>query len=359
MATNNTMNKILFKLKALSEDISIRATHGTLILVIDDENISGLHTYKKLKKVTENYSTKNKEYISLAFATYGVKKVIVASGHNETGITGSLDGTLALLNRVYENGYLIAPQITEDADKKKLADFIKSQRNDEDYPIKGVVYNYKADSEGIVNFTGKDLGNEITSNEYCVDVASYLCTLNANESITGKTAKRVSGCDIKDDNDECVANGELFLYNDGTNIVFSVGVNSLTTIPVDQNDYITKIRVIEVIDMIKSDLRASFQGNYIGNFGNSYANRKTLVNSVNSYLRSISKEGYLSNDTSSICELDVDETRNYLETKGINTDDMKDSDVLKQPIDSHVFIKITLYVMDVVESITTTLNYTE
>lgn len=361
MATNNTMNKLIFQLKALSNDITVRSTHGTLILVLDDENVSGLYTYKKLKKVTENYSDKNKEYISLAFATYGVKKVIVACGHVTDGdISDSLDDTLRLLNKVYENGYLVAPQITTDEDKKKVCDFIKTQRSEEDYPLKGVVYNYKAESEGIINFTAKDLGDGITPDEYCVDVASYLCTLTSNESITGHTAKRVTGCDIKIDEDDCVANGELFLYNDGTAIVFSVGVNSLTTIPQDQNEYFTKIRVIEVIDMIKCDLRNTFRDNYIGRYGNSYSNRKTLCKAVTSYLHSVAKEGYLSNDIDSYCELDVEATRNYIETtKQIDTDDMEDEDVLKYPIDTHVFLKITMYVMDVVESITTVLNYTE
>ena len=376
MATNNVMNKLIFTLKALTNDITIRASHGTLILVLDDENVSGVHTYKKLKKVTENYSTKNKQYISLAFATYGVKKVLVASGHTTggdgatTGISNSIDDILRQLNTVYENGYLVVPQLGDITDdnvlantKTKIVNFVKTQRSEEDYPYKAVLYNNSSNDMGIINFTGKDLGITdfaTTPDEYALDVACVLCTLGANESITGQTAKRVTSCDVKIDPDECVGNGELFLYNDGTDIVFSPGVNSLTSIPTDQNDYITKIRVVEVIDMVKSDLRNAFKKNYIGRYGNSYSNRKTLVRAVNSYLRGLAKEGYLSNDKDSFCELDVEATRNYLESvRMINTDDMTDDEVLRHPIDTHVFIKLTLYVMDVVESINTVLMYDE
>ncbi|MEO2679002.1 phage tail sheath C-terminal domain-containing protein [Clostridium butyricum] len=362
MATNNTMNKLIFTLKALSDNATIRATQGSLILVLDDKNVSGIHTYKKLKKVTENFETENKAYISSAFSDYGVKKVIVVSGHSsETGITSSLDTILASMNKVCENAWVVAPQLTSETDKKKFCDFIKTQRSDENYPLKAVVYNYKAESEAIVNFTSTDLGiNDTTSDQYCVDVACVLCTLSANESITAHVAKKVTSCDIKSDNDECVANGELFLYNDGTNIVFSRGVNSLTVIPSDQNDYLTKIRVIEVLDLIKTDLSLSFKENNIGRYGNSYSNRKSLVNVVNSYLRSMSKQGYLNNDTDSYCELDVEATRNYLESVKLeNTDDMTDDEVLKAPIDSHVFLKITLYVMEIVEDISLNLYYTE
>ena len=359
--TSNVMNKLIFTLKALSTDINVRSTHGTLIMILDDPTLSGKYVYKKFKKVTDEWSEENKGYIKKAFADYGVKKVMVFSGHDEAGISGSLESTLTLLNRVYENGWLVAPQITTEADKKKICDFIKTQRRDEDYPLKGVVYNYEADSEAIVNFTGTDLGVEgLTGDKYCVDVASYLCTLGSNEGITNHVAKNVKSCDVKNDNDECVSKGQLFLYDDGTDIVFSRGVNSLTTIPNDQSEYLTKIRVVEVIDMIKSDLRESFKRNYLGRYGNSYKNRKTLVNAVNSYLSSVAKQGYLSNDRDSICELDVEATRNYLETvRMIDCDDMKDDEILKQPIDTHVFLKITLYVMDVVEDCQISLCYTE
>ena len=361
MATNNTMNKLIFKLQALADTVTLRASQGTLILVLDDENVSGIHTYKKLKKVTDNFEEKNKSYITTAFVDYGVKKIIVVSGHEDGGIANSLDKILASMSKVYENAYVVAPQIKEDAEKKKLTDFIKSQRNDEDYPLKAVIHNYKADCEAIVNFTATDLGiDDYTSDEYCVDVASTLCTLGANESITAHVAKKVKTCDVKMDNDDCVANGELFLYNDGTNIEYSRGVNSLQTIPSNQNEYLTKIRVVEVLDLIKSDLRETFKANYIGRYGNSYSNRKTLVNAVNSYFRSIVKLGYLSNDKASFCELDVEETRKYLETvKMENTDDMTDDDVLRAPIDSHVFLKATIYVMECVEDLVINILYTE
>ena len=360
--TGNVMNKLIFTLKALADDINIRSTHGTLILVLDDANVSGQHTYKKLKKVTDGWEDKNKEYIKRAFVDYGVKKIMVFSGHEDGGIADSLGGILKSMDRVYENGWVVAPQIENESEKKILCDWIKTQRRDEDYPIKGVVYNYKADCEAIVNFTGSNFGDGITttSDEYCVDVASYLCVLGSNEGITSHVAKNVTDCDVKDDNDDCVGNGELFLYNDGTDIVYSRGVNSLTTIPADQSEYLTKIRVIEIIDLIKSDLRLSFKKNYLGRYGNSYKNRKTLVNVVNSYLKTVQKQGYLSNDKDSFCELDVEATRNYLETvRMVDCDDMDDNEILKHPIDTHVFLKITLYVMDVVEDVQISLLYTE
>lgn len=357
MATNNTMQSIKFKIQALAETVNTRATHGVLFLVLDDANVTGLHAYTKLKKVTENYESENKAIIATAFSEYGVKKVVVAAKHDESGITVSLDSALALLNKVSLNGWLAVPQITGEAEKKKVADFIKSQRNDEDYPLKGVLYNYNPDCDGIVNFTAKDLSKN-TSDKYAVDVAAQLCVLGPNESITNQTAKNVTSCDVKDDNDTCVANGELFLFNDGTNIVFSRGVNSLTTIPSEQSESLSKIRVVEVIDMVKSDIKEILKASYLGKLGNSYKNRKTVINNINTYLKSLSNEGYLNNDEYSIAELDADATRDYLEKKGTETDEMTDDEVLKAKLGTYVFIKITLKIMDCIEDVVINLQYT-
>ena len=368
MATNNTLAGIKFSVQALAETSSSRASKGVLYLVIDDEKVTPnkVYTYTKLKQVTEDYEDKNKEFISRAFSDYGVTKILVAVGHDAVdGITGSLDTSLALLNKINFNGWLVAPQISTETEKKKLCDFVKTQRNDEDYPIKGVVYNYEADSECIVNFTASNLG--VNSDEYCLDVASVLCTLGANESITYHVAKNITGCDVKADADTSIQNGELFIVYNGINYVFSNGVNSLKTIPKGQSEDYTHIRVIEVIDMIKSDIYTILNEKYIGKKGNSYTNRRTLVATLDSYLNST--KDYLSNDERSKAELDVEATRDYLEkneliskewliANGYNDiDDVEDDVILKQKLGTHVFIKLTLYVMDTMEQITVKMQY--
>ena len=359
MATNNKLFGNKFTVEALTNTFSYRATRGVLYIILDDATVpAGLYVYNRYKEVVESWDSKNKDYITTAFVDYKVKKVVVASGHNDAGISGSLSNTLKLLNKVRFNGWMVAPQITNETEKKKLADFVKLQRQDEDYPVKAVLYNYKADNEGIVNWTGDNLGiDNYTSEEYCVDVASVLCTLGANEAITNYVAKKVKSCDIKDDNDTCVANGELFLINNGTNIVFSNGVNSLQTIPKGQNEYLTHIRVVEVVDMVKDDINTICNEKFTGKIGNSFSNRRTINNYFNSYLSGL--KGYLSNDDESFSELDAEATREYLESLHNieNLDEMEDDEVLRQKLGTYAFYSITLYVMDVIESINFKIKY--
>lgn len=329
------------------------------MLVLDDENVkAGLYTYTKLKLVTEAYSAENKAYIAKAFTDYYLNKVMVVVAHDDTTlITTSIDKSLAYLGKVRENGWIVCPTATTEETKKKLIDFVKLQRTEEDYPLKAVVYNYPADSEAVVNFTGTDLGDSVTSEQFCVDVACVLCSLQANQGITNKNVSTVKTCDIKNDYNTHVQQGELFLYNDGRHIKFSTGVNSLQNLGSDQSEFLCKIRVVEVIDMVKSDLYELMDENYIGEYGNSYANRRVVVAGINSYLKTITNEGYLSNDVTSYAELDVEGTREYLNSLGVDTSEMEDKDVLAYKIDSHVFIKVYLYVMDVIEQIQIAIRY--
>lgn len=360
MATNNKLFGNRFDVQALADTIEIRATKGVLYLALDDATVpSKIYVYNKYKEVTEQWDSKNKEYIRSAFLDYGVKKIVVAVGHDDAdGIDGSLEETLKLVNKIRFNGWIVAPAITTNDAKKTLCDFVKAQRTEEDYPLKGVVYNYKPDFEGVVNFTGTDLEiDNYTENEYCLDVASVFCTLGANESITNHVVKKVKNCDVKTDADKCVAEGELFLINNGIDIVFTNGVNSLQTIPEKQNEYLTHVRVIESIDLVKEDINTICNKKVLGKRGNSYSNRRTLCADINNYLTSL-QGSYLSNDEKSYCELDVEATREYLEkTLMINTDEMEDEEVLKQKLGTYVFLSITLYIMDIMEDITFKIRY--
>ena len=326
--------------------------------MLDDSSVTaGLYTYTKLKLITESYTAENKAYIAKAFNDYHLNKVMVVVAHDTAGIKVSVDTALKFLGKVRENGWLVCPEATDVDTKQKIVEFIKTQRNEEDFPIKAVLYNCPADTEAVVNFTGKNLGNGLTSEKFCVDVACELCKLEANEGITNKNAKNVKTCDIKDDYNAHVQSGELFLYNDGKHIKYSTGVNSLQTIESEQSEFLCKIRVLEVVDMVKSDLYELMDETIIGKYGNSYANRRVVVASINSYLKTITNEGYLSNDVTSYAELDVEGTREYLNSLNIDTSDMEDKDVLAYKIDSHVFIKIYLYVMDVIEQIQIAIRY--
>ena len=99
MATNNKLFGNKFTVQALTNTVNYRATRGVLYLILDDATVpAGLYVYNRYKEVVESWDSKNKDYITTAFVDYKVKKVVVASGHDDTGISGSLSNTLKLLD---------------------------------------------------------------------------------------------------------------------------------------------------------------------------------------------------------------------------------------------------------------------
>ena len=145
------------------------------------------------------------------------------------------------------------------------------------------------------------------------------------------------------------------MINNGTNIVFSNDVNSLTTIPSGQNEFLTHARVVEVLDLVKEDINEICNRTITGKMGNSYSNRRTVVANLCKYLKSL--RGYLSNDDLSYAELDLEATKEYLDSINFDYSEMDDETILKQKIGTNVFIKITLYVMDIMEHINFNIKY--
>ena len=62
-------------------------------------------------------------------------------------------------------------------------------------------------------------------------------------------------------------NGKLILINDGTKIKIARGVNSLTTTSDSKGDDFKKIKIMEAVDMIRDDIRTTFEDEFVGTDG--------------------------------------------------------------------------------------------
>ena len=65
----------------------------------------------------------------------------------------------------------------------------------------------------------------------------------------------------------------------------------------------------------------------------------------------------MSNDDLSFAELDLEATKDYLDSINFDYSEMDDETILKQKIGTNVFIKVTLYVMDIMEHINFNIKY--
>lgn len=356
------MASITEELKALASTATVRSARGITCIILDEPNVTGLHTYARLKNVTDTYSATNKAIITRCFSDRGVKALKVACYNSKSATPETIDVVLALLNEVKFN-YLADPYATS-ADNAKIATFIKAQRNANNILVKCVLNKNVADYEGVINFVNDSISvgtTVFTGTQFTVDIACLASVCALDSSLTNLVIDGVTSVnDVGTDKDTLVDAGKIFLYydNDLESVVLSRAVNSKTTIGAGEKESLKKIRVVDILDMIRDDMKITFKKNYQGKVDNSLANKKLLVSAYNTYLRSLVKVGALSETLTSYVELDVDATIKYLEdVKGRDCSGMTDAEILAEGTDEKVFVKGVVYVLDVAEDLDLVLNY--
>ena len=347
-------DKIKIILKALSESAVERSTRGIVCLILKD-TVEGVKEYKSKKQVKDLFLQNNMTIINKCFVKYGVKSLkVVCYGTSVSEALAKLDGV--------KFNYLACPELTEEGDKKLVADFVKEQREANNILVHAVLHNSKADHEGVINFKNDevvDADGTHTGDAYCIDVACMVATLGMDRSLTNLLVSDVETATEITDGETAIESGELFLFydHDMEGYVFSDAVNSKTTIKDGEKEALKSIRVCEIFDMVRDDIKVSFKKSYKGKTSNSYNNRKLIRDAYNLYFKQLAKKGVLNPEESNTCWLDVDATKDYLESKGIDTSEMTDEEVLKRDIDKKIFLKARIYALDTIEELVFEINY--
>jgi hypothetical protein len=353
--------RITIALKALAASAKSRSSRGIVCLILDEPSVTGLHTYSRLKTVTDNYSAANKAIITRCFSGHGVKILKIACYNSAATQPQTISDALTLLNNVKFN-YLACPTADTDAEKLLIANFIKDQRKNNNILVKAVLNNYVADEKGIINFINNTItmstGTVYTGLDYTVDVACDAATCSWDSSLTNKVLEGVASVDdVGDDLDALKDAGKFFAYydNDLEAVVYYTAVNSMTTIGADEKPSMQKTRVMDILDTARDDQKVVFKSNYQGHVDNSPANKKLLVTAYNTYLRGLIKQGAISAGTAA---LDTDSIAAYVEAnKGIDTSSLTDDEINALDTDDEVFATETVGVLDAMEKLNLNINF--
>ena len=310
----------------------ITTNRGTVALIVRDsaESVTGsVLSIKSAASIPEALSAENKAYIGTAFLgnVYAPRCVFAAV----IGTESDIEDALTLLE----------------------TEWITNRRAEGDV-CKAVLPNCAADSEAVVNFTasGITVGSTVkTTAEYCARVAGYLAGTPLSQSVTYGVLPEVSDITrlLKSAAEAAVDAGQLILIHDGEKVKFASGVTSLTTANTATAQRMKKIKTVEAMDAIRSELRLLVQDNYIGKYANSYDNKRLLITAILSYFRSLETEGVLAEG--STAEIDVEAQRKYLTSHGIDTTDMTEDDIKSANTGSHVFIAASISIYDAIEDI--------
>ncbi|WP_025114163.1 phage tail sheath C-terminal domain-containing protein [Lysinibacillus fusiformis] len=327
-----------------------RSQLGIVALILkDDVQTADTVTYKSIEDIpTEAWAPENLDYIQLTFKGTPSKIII------ERLPTTAADYNTALtrLNNKRFN-YLAIPGI-EAKDTTTFETWIKTKRDINKKTFKAVLPNSEADHEGIINFTtaGIKVGEkEYTTAEYTARIAGILAGLPFTRSSTYYELNEIDAITEIEDPDKAVDDGELILINDGENIKIGRGINSLTTTTGKKTEDFKSIRVMEVQDLIKDDIRTTFDKHYIGKHNNIYDNQVLFIRSINAYYDGLEGEEILDPNFDNKAEINVQKQRLAWESVGRDTTDWDDQKVKEMSFKKNVFLGSNIKIVDAIEDL--------
>ena len=317
-----------------------RSARGVLAVAVKDATAGGAAeaAYKSLAEVPEDkFSPENYRLLKLAFLAAPTKVWVLRVGEDA-------EKTYQALERLRFD-WLAAPGL-EDA---RVMSFIKTLRNG-GRGVKAVVANATApDCEGIVNLCVSGLTLEdgaMEAKDYAVRVAALPLTRSA----TYVNLPEVVGCDALAEPDADVDAGKLIIVPGRDGYRLGRAVNSLTTLTPDKAAPFQKIKIVEGIDLIRGDIAKAFESGYVGKVLNDYDNKLLLVTAINAYLKGLEGD-VLDKTADNRCFVSLSGQRSYLESRGTDTSEMKDTDILKANTGSQVFLEAKLTFCDAMEDL--------
>lgn len=305
---------IVFKQKAVTA--VLRSERGILaILVADEKQTEGVKrfTYKRGADVSDkDYSAENYTAIKRAFDV-AVNKVHVF----RYASTVELKDVFKEVEKVRIN--YICTNVK--ANQQELANYARQYNNDnQGHKIVCVVANVEtADSKYIINLkgTGGTLKDDkaVTAEDYVIRIASTLCNLPMNRSLTYYVFSDLKTWDdsyIDSENPigAWITKGYLTLINDDDEVKCGRAVNSLVTFTSTDTEDMSHIIIVESMNLILEDIYTTFKDYYVGKYKNTLSNQRLFISSVNSYFRTLQGEEILDDAYDNHAGIDIETQRN-------------------------------------------------
>ena len=303
-----------------------RSARGVLAVAVKDATEGGAAeaAYKSLAEVPEDkFSPENYRLLKLAFLAAPTKVWVLRVGEDA-------EKTYQALERLRFD-WLAAPG-REDA---RVMSFIKTLRSG-GRGVKAVVANATAP--------------DCEAKDYAVRVAALLAALPLTRSATYVNLPEVVGCDALAEPDADVDAGKLIIVPGREGYRLGRAVNSLTTLTPDKAAPFQKIKIVEGIDLIRGDIAKAFESGYVGKVLNDYDNKLLLVTAINAYLKGLEGD-VLDKTADNRCFVSLSGQRSYLESRGTDTSEMTDTDILKANTGSQVFLEAKLTFCDAMEDL--------
>ncbi len=342
--------KISIIFKEVASTAIKRGERGIVALILKDDVNPGANVLFTLDDMPAGFTAANQEQIQLAFKG-GVnppQKVLVyvlptsASDYSEaqTYLEGSVWN------------YLAVPGISS-GDATTMATWVIGLRDTKNMKVKAVLPNTAADHEGVINFATDSIvigGVTYTAAQYCSRIAGILAGNPLSISATFQVLPEVDDVPhlTTSQFDTAIDAGKLVLMNDGEKVKIARAVNSLTTLTSNKGADFQKIKLVDIMDMIYSDIKKTTNDSYIGKIPNTYDNKCLLIMAIRAYYESLEDQQLLDRGKNSV-DIDIDAQKLYLQSIGVDTSSMSDQQIREANSRDKIFLAGPIKIVDAIE----------
>lgn len=344
---------VLIKFQTIAASLITRSDKGIVAIAIKDAKANGSYTLTTTSDIPTTLGANNIAYIKRAFIgnVNPPKKVLL---YVMPATATDYTDALAYFATVKFDYIVAGPDVTS-TEVGAIKDWVIAERTN-GHIVKAVLPNSVANNKAVINFTTGGIivgGSTYTAAQYASRIAGLIAGTPMTQSVTYVALPEVTDCEkfTKAELDTKVDNGEFVIFNDGEKVKVGRGVNSLTTVTTTNDAIYKKIKIVEAMDLIASDIKTTTEDNYIGKFANSYDNKCILITAIKNYFKTLENDGVLDNGKSAVA-IDMEAQITYLKGKGIDTDNMSEKEIKEANTDDKVFLTSSIKILDAIEDVT-------
>lgn len=327
---------------------------GRVAIIMPHGESTAVYKFESASDVAKQseWTDDEKGYVQRAFLGYvnqprSVTVVTISESDEDLS-----NGLAVLETMASEIDYVCGPSTCTSTEATEIVTWIKDMWTAGLRP-RAVVPNTAADFEGVVNFTATGIiadDKEYNTAAYCSRIAGLICGTPLSMSCTSAVLPEVSAVTrlSKSDLDTAIDQGQFVLFHDGEKVKVGRGVTSLVTTAGKPVQF-KKIKIVDAVAMIKTDLTMQIQDNYIGQYANTYDNKCVLITAIQGYLDALEAEGVL--NPGSVVDIDIDAQLAYLKTQGVDTSEMSEQEIKEAPTGTNVFLRASIKILDAIEDI--------
>ncbi|WP_077369710.1 phage tail sheath C-terminal domain-containing protein [Anaerosalibacter sp. Marseille-P3206] len=345
------MPKIDIVFRGLGTSAVQRSSGGrTAVLIIKDDTdtTSAFAEYRGIDDLTTEeqakYTPENVQYIKEALEGIPKRLIVVRMAKTLEGESSLTDLLKAIKGKVEMNCWIGMADATQQ-ETDDLVSFVKSSVTNDKKRYKALVYKAtKPDDMHIVNLTNEGENKSIPY------MLGYLAGLSLDMSAIAKPLK-IDSVIEPDDLDTAINNGEFILYNDEGEVRVARGINSLVTTGQGITDDMKFILIVEVMDMIYTDIYTTWKRFYKGKYKNSLDNQMLLIGAINSYFKALANDLILDPNFENKTRVDVEKQRlanipKYGEEEVATWDDNK---IMEMTVGTNVFLAGNIKILNAME----------